>query len=104
MKWFCKIIGHLFAGYEIPKDGKGNPLQVMPDKFFCARCKSVVPAVESTLKILGVIIVAVLAFVGGEDVVRLFLKAGTDSTPVISISQDLSSGGEYDPTGVGETE
>jgi len=41
MKWICKLFGHVFGGYEVPKDKSGNAIQAMPDKFFCLRCKYV---------------------------------------------------------------
>ena len=37
MKWICKLIGHRFAGYNMPTDE-----QKMPDRFFCSRCKDIV--------------------------------------------------------------
>jgi len=46
MIWMCKLIGHVFAGYISTKDNNRNVLQVMPSKFFCTRCNSVVSTQE----------------------------------------------------------
>lgn len=38
----CRIlIGHRFSGYELKKYNNGEPMQVLPDKFYCGRCKKI---------------------------------------------------------------
>ena len=39
---YCFIIGHKFNGYKIPLDDHGHDMQVMPNKFYCSRCKKLI--------------------------------------------------------------